>query len=265
MLTFEQAARLHPTDLRENIARGRWKGPTTGLAPGYLQANLVILPRDLAFDFLLFCQRNPRPCPVLEVTDPGDPRIRTVADADLRCDLPRYRVFHRGRCVEEPTSLQDHWRDDLVGFLLGCSLTFEEALLRAGVPLRHQENAGALPVYRTDIECRSAGPFRGPMAVSMRPIPGRLVSRAVQVTGRFPLAHGTPVHVGDPKGIGISDLQDVYYGDPPVMQEGDVPVFTACGVTPQVVAEESAPELMISHYPEHMLVCDTPSEHLAFT
>lgn len=264
MLTFEEAARLDPSDLRENIARGQWTRPTSGLAPGYLQANLVILPRHCAFDFLLFCQRNPRPCPVLEVTDPGDPRTRVVADGDLRFDLGRYRVFSAGRCVAEPTSLENHWRDDLVGFLLGCSLTFEEALLRAGVPLRHQESGRALPVYRTDIECRPAGPFHGPMAVSMRPLPGRLVSRAVEVTGRFPLAHGAPIHVGDPEAIGIADLDDVYYGDPPVMQEGDVPVFTACGVTPQMVAEESGLEFMITHYPEHMLVCDTPGEQLAF-
>lgn len=262
-LTFDEAARLAPARLRAEIARGNWQGPTGGLAGGYVQANLVALPRDLALSFLVFCQRNPRPCPVLEVTEPGSPLVTEIAEADLRRDIPRYRVYRDGVVVDEPIDIESHWRRDLVAFLLGCSLTFEEELLRASVPVRHLEEGRTVPMYETSIRCREAGPFRGNMVVSMRPIPGHLVSRAVLVTARFPLAHGAPVHVGDPAAIGIEDLADVRFGDPPVLEPGDVPVFHACGVTPQAVAMQSGPELLISHYPGHMLVCDVESGALA--
>ena len=263
MLTPARARRLSPSQLREEIARGRWTGKTTGLAPGHLQANLAVLPRNLAFDFLLFCVRNPKPCPLLEVTGTGEALSTQVAGTDLRDAFPRYRIYRDGAVIDEPISVREYWRDDLVAFLLGCSLSFEDALLEVGVPLRHLEADRALPIYRTEIACRSAGVFRGNMAVSMRPIPGHLVSRAVQVSGRFPKAHGTPVHVGDPSAIGIKDLDDVCFGEPPYMKPGDVPVFTACGVTPQLVAADSGVGFMITHYPEHMLVCDLRSEELA--
>ncbi|HEX6988264.1 MAG TPA: putative hydro-lyase [Bacillota bacterium] len=260
-MTLEEAATLTPAALRQAIAAGRWTGPTVGLGLGHLQANLAIVPQEDAYDFLLFCQRNPKPCPVLEVTDIGSPLVREVAPgADLRTDLPRYRVFRDGEEVDTPTDIRDYWRDDLVAFLLGCSLTFEQALLDAGIPLRHLEAGRICPVYVTSVECRPAGRFRGPLVVSMRPIPSELVARAVQVTSRYPLGHGAPVHVGAPEALGIADLDDVDYGDPPCLQPGDVPVFWACGITPQEVALRVRPSLMITHYPEHMFVTDRRSD-----
>ncbi|MBI1915340.1 MAG: putative hydro-lyase [Planctomycetes bacterium] len=245
-------------------ARVRWlaragelSGPTAGLAMGYVQANLVVVPRDLAFDFLLFCQRNPKPCPLLDVTEAGSPEPRLVAPgADLRTDLPRYRVHRNGEVVDEPTDLGRWWRDDLVGFLLGCSFTFESALLQAGVPVRHLEQGCNVPMYRTSIACRPAGIFHGPMVVSMRPLtPGQAVT-ATRVCGRFPRAHGVPVHFGDPEAIGIHDIGKPDFGDPVEMRPGEVPVFWACGVTPQAVAMQARPPFLITHKPGHMFVTD---------
>lgn len=253
----EAVRALPPAEIRRLVREGRWRGATAGLAPGYVQANLVIIPRSIATDFLLFCQRNPKPCPVLEVTEPGDPVVRQIAaGADVRTDVPGYGVYQRGRLVAEVDAITDYWRDDLMAFLTGCSFTFESALLNAGVPLRHVEAGRNVSMYRTNIACQSAGALRGPLVVSMRPIPQHLVVRAVQVTSRFPSAHGAPVHVGDPEQIGITDLQRVDWGDAPRREEGDVPVFWACGVTPQAVALESKPELMITHRPGHMFISD---------
>lgn len=260
-LTREQAAVLPPQDLRAQIASGGWSGPTLGLGLGYLQTNLAIVPRDYAFDFLLFCTRNPKPCPLVEVTDVGDPRIKRIAPgSDLRTDLPRYRVFENGEVIDEPTDITRHWRDDAVGFLLGCSLTFEGALLAAGVPLRHLESGHNAPVYVTNVECEPAGVFSAPLVVSMRPIPAPLVSRAVQITSRYPWGHGAPMHVGDPASLGIESLDQVDFGDKPTMQPGDVPVFWGCGITPQLAAGRAKPTYMITHYPEHMHVADRPSD-----
>ncbi|MCI0484175.1 MAG: DUF1445 domain-containing protein, partial [candidate division NC10 bacterium] len=202
-----QGSELHPKEMREKIRTGEWQGPTAGCCDGYVQANLVVLPMAVAYDFLLFCQRNPRPCPVLEVTDPGNPEPRTTAPgADLRTDLPRYRVYRDGKLERELNDLRGIWRDDLVGFLLGCSFTFDVALQRAGVPVRHLEEGKNVSMYITNRPCRPAGTFSGPLVVSMRPIPPPLISRAVEVTAHFPLAHGAPVHVGEPEAIGIPDL-----------------------------------------------------------
>jgi uncharacterized protein YcsI (UPF0317 family) len=253
-----------PAEVRERIRAGRWPGPTAGLAPGFAQANLVVLPREQAYDFLLFCLRNPKPCPLLDVTDPGSPVPEHAAPrADLRTDLPRYRVYRHGELVAEPRSLADHWRDDLVAFLLGCSFTFEPALLEAGVPVRHIACGGNVPMYRTNRPCRPAGIFAGPLVVSMRPIPAALVATAVQVTARFPAVHGAPIHVGDPGGLGIADLAAPDWGDPVPIEPGDVPVFWACGVTPQAVAMAARPPLMLSHAPGHMFVTDLPIASLA--
>src|SRR6516225_5001751 len=190
--------------VRQAARRGELRGPTPGLAAGYVQANLVVVPRDLAFDFLLFCQRNPKPCPLLDVTEPGSPEPRLVAPGtDLCTDLPRYRIFRYGELVEEPTDLLAWWRDDLVAFLLGCSFTFENALVEAGVPVRHLEAGCNVPMYRTNLACRPAGVFRGPLVVSMRPLTPVQAIRAVQVCSRFPRAHGAPVHWGDPAALGI--------------------------------------------------------------
>jgi uncharacterized protein YcsI (UPF0317 family) len=230
---------------------------TTGMAMGYVQANLVIVPRELAFDFLLFCQRNPKPCPLLDVTEPGDPQPRHVAPgADLRTDLPRYRIWEHGILTAEPTDITSHWRSDLVGFLLGCSYTFEHAMLQAGLPLRHVEAGCNVPMYRTNLMCRPAGLFSGPMVVSMRPMTSAQAIRATQVCSRFPRAHGAPVHIGDPAVIGIRDITQPDFGDAVEIRPGEVPVFWACGVTPQAVAMEVMPPLLITHKPGHMFLTD---------
>lgn len=236
---------------------GQLAGPTAGLALGFVQANLVVLPRDLAFDFLLFCQRNPKPCPLLDVTEPGSPVPSQVSpDGDLRTDVPRYRVFVNGELIEEPSNISAHWRPDLVGFLLGCSFTFENALLVAGVPVRHIEQGCNVPMYRTSIACRPAGYFRGNMVVSMRPMSAAQAIRAVQLCSRFPRAHGVPVHIGDPAAIGIANLARPDFGDPVDLRRGEVPVFWACGVTPQAVVMNVKPAFCITHKPGHMFVTD---------
>ncbi len=255
---------LSPTDLRSAIRRGEWRGPTAGLAPDYAQANLVILPRDLAFDFLRFCQRNPKPCPVLEVLDAGDPEPKLVAPgADLRTDVPRYRLFHHGELIGERDDVTDLWQPDMVAFLLGCSFTFDAILLRTGLPVRHIEEARNVPMYRPNRECVPAGPFHGPLVVSMRPIPAALVDVAARESARYPAAHGGPIHVGDPSALGITDLSRPDFGDNVTIREDEVPVFWACGVTPQAVAVASRPSLMITHAPGHMFVTDLPASTLA--
>jgi uncharacterized protein YcsI (UPF0317 family) len=233
--------------------RTRADGPTAGLAPGYTQANLIALPRDWAYDMLLFAQRNPKPCPVLDVTDAGSPRTNLAPGADLRTDVPRYRIWHDGAMTAEPTDATPHWRDDLVAFLIGCSFTFESALLAAGVPLRHGRN---VPMYVTNRECRPAGRLHGPMVVSLRMIPAAFVDTAVRVTALMPAVHGSPVHVGDPSTLGIADLATPDFGDAPVSETGDVPMFWACGVTPQAVLMASRPPFAITHAPGHMFVTD---------
>lgn len=252
-------------EARSAIRAGEWTGPTAGLAPSHAQANLVVLPSAQAFDFLRFCVRNPKPCPVLEVTDRGSPHPDPAwaEDADLRTDVPRYRVYERGELVEEPEDLLHRWQDDFVSFLLGCSFTFERGLLAAGVPVRHLETGGNVPMFRTNRPCRPAGIFEGPLVVSMRPVPGHLLPTAVRVTARYPAVHGAPVHIGDPQSLGIEDLGRPDYGDPVPIHPGELPVFWACGVTPQAVALKSRVPLMVTHAPGHMFVTDRLDEQLA--
>jgi uncharacterized protein YcsI (UPF0317 family) len=246
-----------PGALRQEIRKRKLARPTCGLAPGYVQANLVVLPQERAFDFLLFCQRNPKPCPLLEVVEGGSTEPRELAPgADLRTDIPRYRVYRDGALADEPEDVVRYWRDDLVSFLIGCSFTFERALLEAGVPVRHVEQGRNVPMFVTSIPTKAAGAFAGPMVVTMRPIPREKVVTAVQVTSRFPAVHGAPVHIGEPEAIGIADLARPDMGDPVTINEGEVPVFWACGVTPQAVAIRTRPPLMITHSPGHMLVTD---------
>jgi uncharacterized protein YcsI (UPF0317 family) len=253
-----------PKDIRADIRSGRLTGVTAGLAPGYVQANLAILPRDHAYDFLLFCQRNPRPCPLLEVTDEGSPDpVGIAAGADLRTDLPKYRIYRDGQLAQEVTDITPYWRDDLVAFLLGCSFTFEWALLDAGIRLWHIEQGKNVAMWRTSIDCRPAGRFHGPMVVSMRPIGSEQLAKAVTVTARFPNAHGAPVHIGDPSVIGIEDVERPEWGDPQLFRRGDVPVFWACGVTPQAVALASRPPFVITHSPGHMFITDLPNSALS--
>ena len=256
---------LSPREIRALTRERRWTGGTEGLATGYAQANLVILLQEAAFDFMLFCLRNPKPCPIVEVTDPGSPLVRQVArDADLRTDLARYCVYEHGERVAEPEDITDYWRDDLVGFLLGCSYSFETALLNANIPLRHLEEDKIVSLYTTNLPCEPAGRFGGPMVVSMRPIRHAQVVRAVQVTSRFPATHGAPVHIGDPSIIGIDDLDDVCLGTGRVeIRSDEVPVFWGCGCTPQAVALESKLDFMITHKAGHLFITDVLSEEIA--
>ncbi len=254
----------NPADLRRMMRDGDLVQPTSGMAPGHVQANLAILPRDLAFDFLLFCQRNPRPCPLLEVVEAGEVEPREFAPgADIRTDLPLYRVYEHGELTAEITDLREFWRDDLVSFLLGCSFSFETALMRVGMEMRHMTCGTNVPMFITNIDAASAGAFNGPMVVSMRPIPQEQVVRAVQVTSRFPAVHGAPVHVGNPSAIGIGDIYTPDFGEPVEFKDGEVPVFWACGVTPQAVAMNAKPPLMITHAPGHMFITDKMDEDLA--
>lgn len=236
---------------------GQLAGPTPGLAPGFVQANLVMLPQDWAFDFLLFCQRNPKPCPLLDVCDVGDPEPKATAPgADLRTDLPAYRVWRDGELVAEPTDVREYWRNDLVSFLVGCSFTFEAALLDHGIPVRHIEQNRNVPMYRTSVACKPAGRFRGPMVVSMRPLTPEQAIAATRICGKYPLAHGAPVHFGDPAAIGITDISKPDFGDAVDIRPGEVPVFWACGVTPQAAVMAAKPPFAITHKPGHMFLTD---------
>jgi uncharacterized protein YcsI (UPF0317 family) len=254
-------AALVPAEARARFRAGV-RTPTSGWADGFAQANLVSVPQEVAYDLLLFCQRNPKPCPLLDVGDAGSWTTPLAPDADLRVDLPGYRVWRDGVLVDEPADVTGWWRDDLVTFLLGCSFTFETALLEAGVPVRHLDQGRNVPMYRTAVPCRPAGRLSGPLVVSMRPVPAGLVARAVQVTAQVPAVHGAPVHVGDPNSLGIADLDKPDYGDPVEARPGDVPIFWACGVTPQAVIAETGLPFAITHAPGSMFVTDVPDGDL---
>ena len=229
-----------PAEMRAAARCREWRGSTGGQCPAYQQANLVILPEEAAAEFAAFCTRNPKPCPLIEIMPPGDPEpVRSAPGADLRTDLPGYRVYRRGELVERREEIGDLWRDDLVAFLLGCSLTFEHALIDAGVGVRNVECGTLVPMFISNLSCRPAGRFHGPMVVTMRPIPETQVQLASELTSHYPHAHGAPVHVGSPEAIGIADLGRPDYGDPVTIHRDEVPVFWACGVTPQAVALEA--------------------------
>jgi uncharacterized protein YcsI (UPF0317 family) len=252
---------LFPTDLRQRCREGAFAGPTSGLAVGYVQANMVILPAAEAEEFSEYCELNPKPCPVLEVLAPGNPEpLKSAPGADVRTDLPRYRVFRNGNPVAEPIDIQDLWRDDLVTFLLGCSFTAEEALAEAGLPLPHIEQTGFVPMFATNIATHQAGKFSGPVVVSMRPFTAEHASQAAEITAHYPIGHGAPIHQGDPGAIGISDLDFPDYGMAVKMTDDHIPVFWACGVTPQEAILRAKPELAITHAPGHMFVSDITSE-----
>lgn len=249
-------------ELRAAIRAGDWSAPTTGLAIGFAQTNVVILPADYATEFAEFCRLNARPCPLVAQTAPGDPCPSDVAlAADLRTDVPRYRVFRHGVPEDaEPTDIRDLWRDDLVGFLLGCSFTFEHALVAAGLPVRHLEEGRNVPMYRTNVACQPAGRFHGPMVVSMRPYARQHLRDVAAITGQFPTMHGAPVHVGEPAALGITQLDQPDFGDAVTVRAGEVPVFWACGVTPQLALAQARPELCITHSPGCMFVTDRSDE-----
>ena len=250
-----------PAILRQRLRAGVGRGPTTGLAQGHLQGNIVILPERLSGDFARYCLLNPKPCPVIGVSEPGDPSIPALAeDLDIRTDLGGYRLFRDGRPSGRLDDLGEVWRDDLVTFVLGCSFSFEAALIRSGIAVRHIAAGRNVPMYVTDIPTRAAGPFAGPMVVSMRGFAPADAIRAVLISDTFRLAHGAPVHLGDPAAIGIADIDRPDFGDPPVLEPGDVPLFWACGVTPQMAIRTAAPDLAITHDPGHMLITDLFAE-----
>jgi len=231
---------------------------------GYAQANLVILPEKYAFDFLLFCQRNPKPCPLLEVLEPGKFKPEFMAsDADIRTDIPRYYIYRRGKLEATVKEIKNLWEKDFVTFLLGCSFSFEEAMLRAKIPVRHIEENKNVPMYISSIPCKPAGLFHGPMVVSMRPFPTDKIVPAVKITSRYAFVHGAPVHIGNPSEIGIKNIQRPDFGDPVTIKKREVPVFWACGVTPQAVVMKAKPDLCITHAPGHMFISDLLNEELA--
>ena len=253
-----------PEEIRTLIRKGQWDRCTAGQAPGFAQANLVILPRAYAFDFLLFCQRNPKPCPLLEVLEPGKYRTAVLSrGADIRTDIPKYNIFRKGRLERTVTDIRSLWKNDFVTFLLGCSFSFEDALSKAGIPVRHIEEKKNVPMYVTRLSCRPAGVFRGPLVVSMRPIPPGKAARAVRVTARFASVHGAPVHIGDPLKIGIKNLEKPDFGEAVTIKKGEIPVFWACGVTPQAALMKAKPDICITHAPGHMFISDVLNEELA--
>ena len=258
-------AAMKPADLRGLIRKGELTGPTTGMCNGYAQGNLVVLPKALAWDFLLFCQRNPKACPLLEVADAGE---RTFAQfgkgSDIATDIPRYRVYEHGELTGEYTDVSKFFeeRNDLVSFLIGCSFSFESELLDAGIEVRHITMGCNVPMYITNVECEPAGIFHGKMVVSMRPIPYDQIVKAVTVSGQMPRVHGTPIHIGDPSVIGIKDIYKPDFGDAVPIKEGEVPVFWCCGVTPQSVVMSVKPSFCITHAPGHMLITDIKNVEL---
>ncbi|MCY3672800.1 MAG: putative hydro-lyase [Alphaproteobacteria bacterium] len=253
-----------PREVRRHIRTGDYRGHTGALAKGYVQANLAILPEDYADEFLRFCQRNPKPCPLLAMSEPGDPRLPELAqDLDIRTDLSSYRVFRDGEYDGDVVSIEDLWRDDFVVFALGCSFSFEEPLVDAGLRLRHWEDGSVCPMFLTDIDCAPAGRFSGKMVVSMRPFTPADAIKAVQITSRYPRVHGAPVHLGMPELIGIEDIGRAWQGDDPRLAPDQMPVFWACGVTPQVAVRSARPPLAITHTPAHMLVTDRRNASLA--
>ncbi|MDX1464573.1 MAG: putative hydro-lyase [Halomonas sp.] len=266
MTEFSLPATAGPQEIREAIRRGDWTRHTSGAAPGFAQANLVILPAQYADDFIRFCLMNPRPCPVLDVTRPGDPCPRSLGDGiDLRHDLPRYRLYRHGELDGECTDIADHWQDDFVSFSIGCSFSFEEALLNDGLDVRHIQHGRNVPMYRTNRPLTPSGPFRGELVVSMRPFPAEQAIRAIQITTDMPKVHGAPVHIGNPALIGIDDLATPDFGEPPVIHDDDLPVFWACGVTPQLAIEQAKLPFVITHSPGHMLITDVPNQRLKFS
>ncbi|MEH6617653.1 MAG: putative hydro-lyase [Porticoccus sp.] len=245
---------LSPLELRHRIRCGEFTGNTSGFCSGFVQGNVVILPSDWATEFLKFCQRNPKPCPLIGMAEKGDSKLPFLGeDLDIRTDLPSYRIFKEGVVVDEVSDISGWWRDDLVTFVLGCSFSFEEALLADGLDVRNITEGVNVPMYRTNIDCESAGRFQGKMVVSMRPFVKADVSRAAQICTQFPSVHGAPIHVGDPSLIGISDINSPDFGDVVTIKPDELPVFWACGVTPQVALEQAKPPLCIS--PTAQIVC----------
>ena len=248
---------MQPSEVRALIREGKITGQTSGMCAGYAQGNLLIPPREQAYDFLLFTQRNPKSCPILEVGDVGSRLVKKMADgADIATDIPKYRVWENGELTGEYTDISRFWREDFVYFLIGCSFSFEGELLAAGVPVRHIEEGKNVPMYLTNIDCEEAGIFHGKLVVSMRPMPADQVIRAVSITASMPRVHGAPIHIGDPAKIGIADISRPDFGEAVTIRDGEIPVFWCCGVTPQSVVMSAKPPIAISHAPGHMFITD---------
>lgn len=262
---MQNISALTPYQIRQLCRSGAFNSNTSGLAPGFVQANMAIIPAAYAADFLQFCHFNPKPCPLLGMAaTPGAVAMPQLAqDLDIRSDLPRYRVFRHGELVDEVTDISAIWRDDLVTFLIGCSFSFEESLLADGLEIRNISEKVNVPMYRTNLACQSAGVFSGNMVVSMRPMTPADAIRAIQICSRFPQVHGAPVHFGDPAAIGISNINTPDFGDAVTIKPGEVPVFWACGVTPQIAIANAKLDFCISHAPGHMLITDLSNSKLA--
>ncbi len=259
--TYELLKSRTLTEQRGAIRSGQYCSHTAGLGQGHLQANLAIMPEAYALDFMRYCQRNPKPCPLTGVSDTGNPMMSTMGrDIDIRTDVPAYNIYRDGILAGSAKDIRDIWQDDLVAFALGCSFTFEHSLIRAGVPVWHIKNNTTVPMFRSNIDTVPAGPFSGKMVVSMRAIPESRVREVVEISRRFPLAHGAPVYWGDPDGIGVTDVSRPEWGDPAPIGPGEVPVFWACGVTPQVALEAARMPLCITHKPGHMLITDVAED-----
>lgn len=256
---------MKPYDVRKLIRQEKITTPTAGMCSGYAQANLVILPKKLAYDFLLFTQRNPKSCPILEVSDVGDKKLKYLGeDIDITSDIPKYRVYENGILTGEYTNIADLWREDFVSFLIGCSFSFESDLIEANIPIRHIEENCNVPMFITNIECTPAGIFNGKMVVSMRPLSNENIIKSVLVSGEMPKVHGAPIHIGDPRAIGIKDINKPDFGDPVTIKDNEVPVFWACGVTPQSVVMNVKPKIVITHSPGHMLITDIKNIDLKY-
>ena len=253
-----------PRQVRLAIRTGKYRGNTAGLAPGHVHGNVCILPKEYAEDFRLFCERNPKPCPLLAMSKPGDPLLPTLGhDVDIRTDVSGYRVFRDGKLAQEAADIRDLWRPDLVTFILGCSFSFEQALMEDGLRLRYVDEGKNVPMFRTNVDTVPAGRFSGKLVVSMRPFQPAEAIRAIEITARYPRVHGSPVHIGRPDLIGISDLSEPWAGDPTEVRADEMPVFWACGITPQSVVLDAKPSLCITHQPGHMLVTDLENASLA--
>lgn len=250
-------SKLSPSEARALIREGKINTQTSGMCDGYAQANLLILPKSEAYDFLLFTQRNPKSCPLLEVGDVGSRLVKRMADnADIATDIPKYRLWENGILVGEYESIENLWRDDFVYFLIGCSFSFESELLAADVPVRHIEEGRNVPMYMTNIECDGAGIFHGKTVVSMRPMTPEQAIKATSITASMPRVHGAPIHIGNPESIGVKDINKPDFGDSVTIKEGEIPVFWCCGVTPQSVVMSAKPPVAISHAPGHMFITD---------
>ncbi|MFT9416675.1 putative hydro-lyase [Leuconostoc falkenbergense] len=255
---------MTPTEFRKKVRNNEYQKPTAGMCPGYAQTNLIVLPWEDAYDFLLFAQRNPKPIPILEVTEVGSRELQTLGnDIDVAKDFPKYRIYRNGKMIDEYLSVVDFWREDLVSFLIGCSFSFEDLLVDAGIEIRHITEKANVPMFNTNIPLKQAGKFSGNMVVSMRPIKSSQIATAVNVTNRLPGVHGAPIQIGNPAEIGIYDLANPDYGDAVTINENEIPVFWACGVTPQAAVMASKPKFAITHSPGHMLITNISNKDLS--